>query len=795
MALLCAVTSLAWGETITLSNADIVAAGDAKSGYQSWYIKDGNKKEWNAYAIKNQHSKTTSGYHYLQIKKSDNNTQYYIQIPEYGTKITSIKMTVSSTQKPMDGGENSATLYFSANNKTSAAGTGVASGTGASNVTINSSELNLNTGYITASAGVRIWDVEVTYESGPSKTDIAMLNSISPTSVNVNDEGTFSLAATFAAGTVSGTDYEVLWTSDNPNVLDVDQETGEYQAYAAGTANITVSVTVLDDETYNEVSKQFEVTVVDPNAPGTQTNPYTVAQALALIETLGNASSDEVYVKGFVSKFDHKNSDGSAQYWISDDGTTSSQLEIYKGKYLDGANFSSEDDLLVGDEVVICGNLKKYNTTPEFDAGSKIVSLARKDEIATDVTVTPLTVNVSEEGTFTATVTAAEGISESDYTITWTSDDDNALLVDADGSYLAGEETGEVTLTVTVNPSAEKSSQYRLFSKEFVITIVDPNANDGSLEKPYTVTEVLDFKGTKNNVWVRGYIVGSYKNNNLTTSTGSDAEIANIALYDSKQGATTKNTIPVQLTTSSNAKSLVRSTLNVNENEGMLGEEVLVYGNITSYFSKNGIKDTEDAYIITTIGGTGYSTLYYGNTALEVPEGTEAYAVTVNGDDLTYTSVGDVIPAKTGVVLKGSGEQQLHVTSEAGTAPSANNLLGFDVASQTVGADGKATGWIYYMLSLNASSDPSSVGFYFNKGSENGKEGFVSGAHKAYLAVADTGDTPVSSFVFDDFTGIHAAAAGQPAAEGIYTISGVRVNGEHLPAGLYIVNGKKMIIK
>lgn len=151
-------------KTVTLTNANIVAAGTGDGGYKLWSsIKDEENNTWSAYAIKNQHSNATSSYHFLQIKKYASNTAYYIQVPALGTKITKIEMTVSSSSKPMTGGSNTYTLFFSASNSTSAAGTGVASGTGASTVTINTSSLNLNSGYITASGSVRIWDVKVTY--------------------------------------------------------------------------------------------------------------------------------------------------------------------------------------------------------------------------------------------------------------------------------------------------------------------------------------------------------------------------------------------------------------------------------------------------------------------------------------------------------------------------------------------------------------------------------------------------------------------------------------------------------
>ena len=39
----------AWAETTTLSNADIVAAGDAGTGYTNWDLTDGNGNQlWEA---------------------------------------------------------------------------------------------------------------------------------------------------------------------------------------------------------------------------------------------------------------------------------------------------------------------------------------------------------------------------------------------------------------------------------------------------------------------------------------------------------------------------------------------------------------------------------------------------------------------------------------------------------------------------------------------------------------------------------------------------------------------------
>ena len=69
MMAMLAVGAWAATATTTLSNANIVAAGEANTGYASWNLTDGNGNQWSAYAIKNKHSNATSDYHYLQIKK------------------------------------------------------------------------------------------------------------------------------------------------------------------------------------------------------------------------------------------------------------------------------------------------------------------------------------------------------------------------------------------------------------------------------------------------------------------------------------------------------------------------------------------------------------------------------------------------------------------------------------------------------------------------------------------------------------------------------------------------------
>lgn len=113
---------------------------------------------------------------------------------------------------------------------------------------------------------------------------------------------------------------------------------------------------------------------------GTAEKPYTVAQALEIINA-GTYTKDKVYVSGIVSKIDEISAQyGNATYYISDNGKTDNQLEVFRGYGLGGEKFQSEDDLMVGDKVIVLGALTLYNNTPEITTGSQLYSI--NDETA-----------------------------------------------------------------------------------------------------------------------------------------------------------------------------------------------------------------------------------------------------------------------------------------------------------------------------------------------------------------------------------------------------------------------------
>ena len=115
---------------------------------------------------------------------------------------------------------------------------------------------------------------------------------------------------------------------------------------------------------------------VEPAGEGTLASPYNVAKALAIINA-GTYTSDEVYVSGIISQIDEIDTEkyGNSTYYISDDGKTTTQLEVYRGYSVNGEKFKTADEIKVGDKVVVLGKITLYKETPEFAQGSKIVSL------------------------------------------------------------------------------------------------------------------------------------------------------------------------------------------------------------------------------------------------------------------------------------------------------------------------------------------------------------------------------------------------------------------------------------
>lgn len=188
----------------------------------------------------------------------------------------------------------------------------------------------------------------------------------------------------------------------------------------------------------------------------------------------------------------------------------------------------------------------------------------------------------------------------------------------------------------------------------------------------------------------------------------------------------------------------------------------------------------------------GYST-FASPRAYVVPAGLEGAIVTVEGNvantEYVYTE-GDIVPAGAGLLYKGTASTSytIDVADEAATEVYAENCMkGFlQDAPLAVAADTKA------YIFANDSED--GLGFYLQ-----GDGSVLNLSYgKAYLSIPATLASQLKGFRLNlgEATGI-SGVTNQEAETGVYSLSGVRVGNtlNGLPGGVYIIGGKKVIVK
>ena len=186
----------------------------------------------------------------------------------------------------------------------------------------------------------------------------------------------------------------------------------------------------------------------------------------------------------------------------------------------------------------------------------------------------------------------------------------------------------------------------------------------------------------------------------------------------------------------------------------------------------------------------GFGTFYTDKNYV-LPQGLTAFGYTsIDGNNTLTKSVeyvaGDIVPANTAVVVKGAkGSYNYYNTEEVATKTIEKNLLKGVTTDTRIEA---SSGVKRYILTR---ADDGILAFYrTNSGTINVK------ANRAYLEVPTA--MAVASFSLEgSATGINNVVT-TAAKQGIYTISGVRLNAtttKELPAGIYIVDGKKVIVK
>lgn len=192
----------------------------------------------------------------------------------------------------------------------------------------------------------------------------------------------------------------------------------------------------------------------------------------------------------------------------------------------------------------------------------------------------------------------------------------------------------------------------------------------------------------------------------------------------------------------------------------------------------------------------GYATLY-ADCAFTMPSGLQGTTVTgVEGSTLTTQweyQPGDVVPAYTGVLLKGTCNNTYICPFVDATLENSENCLGGTLINETPSTDATSN---FYRLTYANLNGTKTLGFYL--WNTEGTPGSNAAGH-AYLKLPKTeSSTRGFALVGPEATAIHNVETSTAQSQAIYTLSGLRINAAStnaLPAGVYIVGGKKVLVR
>ena len=396
----------------------------------------------------------------------------------------------------------------------------------------------------------------------------------------------------------------------------------------------------------------------------------------------------------------------------------------------------------------------------------------------TNVAVTGVSVKASttiektKTETLTPTLTPSNATNKS---VTWESDNTSVATVTAAG-VVTGVAAGVANITVTTDDGD--------YTATCVVTVVNEK---GTIDAPYTVAEVKSGSASgKSNVYVIGYIVGNY-NADSPIKSGNSLANTNLALADNAGETTGSKTIPVELTSGSGFRTTWGPASNTQEIDVA---KVILKGNGQDYFSVKGIKGTSNITKVAEavkVTDAGFATWASDSPLDFTDKDIDAYiAITKgNGSGVTFTQVNKV-PANTGVLIHYAGGKTEEIPVFDGTGADAVTGNKFVKGSGSNVATDDGTNYNYI---LNKVDDV--IGFYKANGKKVAK-------NRAYISIlkSESGSSVKEFFAlpnFGDETGITETTEKTEGTEGLFDLSGRRVS--KAQKGLYIVNGKKVLVK
>ena len=418
-----------------------------------------------------------------------------------------------------------------------------------------------NTAYAgteTAASGTKLGDL--TYASGDSYAYIDIT-------------GDYAYLQIVASGAIYMSQINITWVAPDVSKVATPEISGTANFYPSTSVSISCStddaaIYYTTDGTAPTSASTLYEGAFTVNADGTTTvkaiavkdgmtdsdvaeQTFTKATVLTVASALSATSGDNVYVTGTITSITEVNVGyKNATYVISDvtAGVKQNEMIVYRGKYIGGADFTSADQIHVGDVVVVSGTIGVYQEKNQLAQGNQIESITPAAVVAPVFSPN----GGGFMGETDVTITCATGSSTIYYTLDGTNPTKLSTLYE-------GAIHLDATTTITAIAYVGEESSL-VVAKEFTLTA------------PMTVAEALaalDSEDPINNVAVAGII---------STAPTSNPSSGKLTYYISDDGTDTDE-LEVFLGFGLNGASFSAKT------DLQVGDEVTVFGNLTIYNS------------------------------------------------------------------------------------------------------------------------------------------------------------------------------------------------------------------
>ena len=616
-----------------------------------------------------------------ELNGSDGNKYTWAEVDGYLNGGWQIKKTSGKVTSPVIKSDYGFTISVTTGTNDVTISDGTNSGKNSLTTTKNSATITI----VGDGAYAVFTSIKITPSKLPVATEVAITD---PGTLATGDTGTFAFTAT------TEEDNTASWASATAGVITItDAATGAYTAAGRGTSKITLTLTPTDASTYEAVTAERTVTVMEP----------VVITASNVEMTYGDAAKSigATTTTGYTGTLSYA-SDNEAIATVSSTGVVTAvsvgTTTITISAPADAANYYT------------AGLDKVINVTVSAPTG-----------VATAKPTSPVSV-------------VSNTLLSSSLPTSWI----------GDGSIWSGDlNYGAVTAAGTIGNS------YDLMTETI------------NLEGNYTAASVT-FEHTGNKTF-------------STSGTGR-AEACKLYVKD----GSTETQLSINTMFAGNNWTYVTNTTDLTDYLGKSIQLIFRYtpssGNQGKWEVKNfAVNATPAPTESVKLNGSGYAT-FCSQYPLDFTNasGFSAWQITsIENDVITFSQIIGSVKGGTGILLKGTAGETVTINSSSSTNELSSNKLVGTLAPTYVEDD------TYYGLS----------GEYFKKVSA----GKVP-AGKALLPASEVPSNARLTFVFEDAQGIKAIEHSPLTIDdSVYNLSGQRVTTPK--KGLYIVNGKKVMVK